>query len=105
MPSVEVLRSLGHDVITAVEAGWANQGYPDVDALAFAMEKGRIMLTNDRYDFRALHAAGHLHVGIVEFTSDADFAGLAHRIDAALGDPRAAGRFYASVTKGGHTFR
>jgi hypothetical protein len=35
-PVVELLRALGHDVLTVQEAGRANQKIPDPDVLAFA---------------------------------------------------------------------
>ena len=36
LPVVELLRSLGHDVLTAKAAGNANLGIPDEQVLAFA---------------------------------------------------------------------
>ncbi len=36
-PVVELLRVLGHDVLTVQEAGKANQKIPDSDVLAFAL--------------------------------------------------------------------
>jgi Domain of unknown function (DUF5615) len=44
-PTVEALRRLGHDVLTAREAGQADAGIPDVDVLAFAHARGRAVLT------------------------------------------------------------
>lgn len=41
-PSVEELRQLGHDVVTLVEAGHANQAVPDERVLALATAAGRI---------------------------------------------------------------
>jgi len=38
LPVVECLRLLGHDVLTAFEAGQAEQGIPDPLVLAFAHE-------------------------------------------------------------------
>ena len=105
LPTVLALRALGHDVLTSLEAGHANRRLADSLLLAFANGQGRIVLTNDRADFRALHRSGAAHCGIVAFTNDADFEALADRVDTALKDSRATGRFFASVTKGGHTFR
>ena len=34
--AVEVLRQLGHDVLTVLETGRANQAIPDEEALTFA---------------------------------------------------------------------
>lgn len=104
-PTVAELRSLGHEVLTSLDASMANQGYPDDLALKFAHGHDRILLTNDRLDFRRLHAGQQMHVGIIEFTNDADFTALARRIDAVLQDEAAVGRFYASVTQGGYTLR
>jgi Domain of unknown function (DUF5615) len=83
-PTVEALRRLGHDVLTAAEAGRAGLGIPDDEVLAFAHALGRAVLTHNRIDFRHLHGAGHPHSGVLICTRDGDFAGLAARIDAAL---------------------
>lgn len=104
-PTVAELRSLGHGVLTSMDAGLANQGFPDDLALKFALEDDRVFLTNDRLDFRRLHAGQHDHAGIIEFTNDEDFKALARRIHAVLLDEGATGRFYASVIQGGYTFR
>jgi len=104
-PTLAALGKLGHDAVSSLQAGMANQAIDDAVVLEFARAEGRIVLTNDRDDFRRLHREGANHCGIVEFTNDSDFEALGGRIDAALRDPRAAGRFYASVTKGGHSFR
>lgn len=95
-------RELGHDVITSHQAGKANAGISDEDVLAFAFSNERVLITNNRLDFRRLDGDGRPHVGIVEFTVDTDFSALASRIDAALADPDARGRFYMSVTKSGY---
>ena len=102
---VDGLRALGHDVLTSHQAGNANAAVPDEDVLAFALDHERALITNNRRDFRRLHSAGAAHAGIVDFTVDVDFRSLASRIDAALADPAAQGRFYMSVTLGGHTSR
>jgi predicted nuclease of predicted toxin-antitoxin system len=39
------LRSFGHDVLTARDAGQANQGIPDPAILAFAIAQGRAVVT------------------------------------------------------------
>jgi uncharacterized protein DUF5615 len=41
LPAVEALRRLGHDVLTAAEAGQAGQGIADDAVLAFAHSLGR----------------------------------------------------------------
>jgi len=54
-PVVELLRSLGHDVLTVQEAGNADQGIPDDEVLAFAISQERSILTINRDDFIRLH--------------------------------------------------
>jgi len=90
LPAVEALRRLGHDVLTAAEAGQAGQGIGDDALLAFAHALGRAVLTHNRKHFRNLHNAGSPHSGLVLCTEDADFPALGARIDGALagaGDP------------------
>jgi hypothetical protein len=90
LPAVEALRRLGHDVLTAVEAGQAGQGIAADAVLTLAHALGRAVLTHNRKHFRNLHHAGHAHSGLVLCTEDADFAALGARIDVALagaGDP------------------
>ena len=84
LPAVEALRRLGHDVLTAAEAGQAGQGIADDAVLAFAHALGRAVLTHNRKHFRSLHNAGHGHSGLVLCTEDTDFAALGARINAAL---------------------
>lgn len=102
---VEFLEAYGHDIFTVYQAGRANLGLGDDVVVSDAAARERVALTNNRKDFRKLHRDGHNHVGIVEYTIDIDLEGLASRIHAAISDSRAVGRFYASVTKDGHTFR
>ena len=80
---VEALRLLGHDVLTAHEAGQANQRIPDAAVLAYATADGRSLLTNNRRDFRKLHIQSSAHGGIIAFTKDDDAAA---RIDHAIQD-------------------
>jgi len=47
---VEALRALGHDVLTSLEAGQANQAIADDRVLAFAAQHGRALLTLNRRD-------------------------------------------------------
>lgn len=77
------LRRLGHDVITAHEAGRANQRIPDEEVLAFAAESGRCVLTFNQRDFVRLHACVR-HSGIVVCSVDKDADRLAAAIDAAV---------------------
>jgi len=80
----EALRALGHDVLTALEDGRANQAIPDEQVLARATELERVLLTLNRRDFRRLHRERPRHAGIVSCTYDADPGGQASRIDGAL---------------------
>ena len=75
------LRRLGHDVLTALEDGRANQKIPDDKVLERAAELGRAVLTINRKDFKRLHDANNNHAGIFICTFDADFGGQAGRIN------------------------
>jgi hypothetical protein len=87
------LRTLGHDILTAYEDGWANQSIPDPDVLARATALGRAILANNRNDYHRLHAADPNHAGIITCTDDRDFAAVAGRIHAAIaGLPTLAGQ-------------
>lgn len=81
---VECLRQLGHDVLTAFEAGNANQRVPDDQVLNFASAQKRILLTFNRKDFFKLHKSGVRHSGIVACTYDPNYAGLALRIQESI---------------------
>ena len=81
---VEILRSMGHEVLTAFEAGQANQKIPDEQVLQFAHSKGRILLTFNRKHFIRLHRANVVHSGIVACTEDNNVAALAQRIHEAI---------------------
>ncbi len=76
----EVLRLLGHDVLTVQEAG--ERGGADARVLAYATAAARAVLTFDRRDFERLHRASAVHGGIVSCTWDAPDV-LAARIDRA----------------------
>jgi hypothetical protein len=78
--AVRFLREMGHDVLTSIEAGTANQQIPDAQVLAFATKSGRAVLTHYRLDFKKLHRHQAIHAGIVICTEDPDFSALAHRI-------------------------
>jgi hypothetical protein len=83
-PVIEQLRVLGHDVLTARDAGNAGQGIPDEDVLRFAMTHGRAVLTLNRRDFIRLHGGDAAHEGIVVCTEDRDMQGQADRVHAAV---------------------
>jgi len=79
---VEVLRRLGHDVVTAQQDGRTATSDPDI--LARAHSLGRAVLTCNRGDFERLHRQGAAHSGILSATHDRDFPALAARIHPAL---------------------
>jgi len=81
---VELLRALGHDVLTAWEAGNANLRIPDEDVLAFAVSNDRTVLTRNRRHFMRLHIQQPDHAGIVVCTEDQNFERLATRINEAI---------------------
>jgi predicted nuclease of predicted toxin-antitoxin system len=81
---VEFLRDLGHDVLTAYEAGRANQGIADADVLAYATSRQRAVLTNNRLHYHRVHRQTPGHAGIITYTNDADRYALAVRIDTAI---------------------
>jgi len=78
---VEYLRKLGFDVLTALEAGRANQRIPDEEVLAFAIAENRAVLTFNRKDFFRLHKITPNHSGIIACTYDANYERLATRIN------------------------
>lgn len=86
-PVVTQLRSMSHDVLTAQQAGQAQQGIPDPQVLAFAVARGRAVLTFNRRHFVRLHQSiipGGSHAGVIVCTKDSDIAALAQRIDQAI---------------------
>jgi len=78
---VEELRRSGHDVLTALEDGQANQSITDDAVLARAITLGRAVLTLNRRHFKRLHRHQPHHAGIVICTEDPDRIGQAQRID------------------------
>lgn len=83
-PVVEALRVLGHDVLTSLAAGNANQGIEDVEVVRYASAQGRAVLTQNRRHFHLEHKKSSAHAGIITCTVDADYAALAARIHARL---------------------
>ena len=74
LPVVQVLRQLGHDVLTIGEAGEANQQYSDAAVLQDAAGLNRCVLTLNRKHFRQRMAkrssdGGSNHAGPL-YTSD-----------------------------------
>jgi hypothetical protein len=83
-PVVDALRRLGHDVLTSLEAGNANQGIEDDEVVRHATSLGRAVITHNRVDFHREHKTSSAHAGIVTCTVDADYAALAARVHARL---------------------
>lgn len=83
---VNELRQLGHDVLTSLEAGKANQMVPDEEVLEFATQQQRAVLTLNRLDFFRLHRSTNgSHAGIITCTrDDADAIAFATRIHSAI---------------------
>jgi hypothetical protein len=55
LPVVAHMRSMGHDVLTAHQAGQSNQQILDAQVLAFAAAQDLAVLTFDRWHFLRLH--------------------------------------------------
>jgi hypothetical protein len=83
-PATRRLRELGHDVLTAREAGNADRQMPDHEVLRFAQSENRAVLTLNRRDFIRLHNSGAVHSGIIACTDDRNFTALAIRVHDAL---------------------
>ena len=81
---VELLRNLGHDILTVQEARNANQRIPDEQVLAFAVDQERAILTINRIDFIRLHRRDDQHFGIVVCTNNRNWEQFAARIDEAV---------------------
>ena len=60
---VNLLRSAGHDVVTATGAGLGAAS--DQYVLAYARAQGRVLLTRNAGDFRDLHEVDSDHPGIL----------------------------------------
>ena len=84
LPTVEALRRLGHDVLTSLEAGRANQKISDSEVLAFSINEGRALITLNRRHFVKLHDLTAAHKGIVVCTVDASFENQASRVHSAI---------------------
>jgi predicted nuclease of predicted toxin-antitoxin system len=75
---VELLRSLGYDVLTVQEAD--QRGLSDEAVLAFATQEERAVLTLNRRDFFRLHQLDTNHGGIIACTDDPDRTRMADHI-------------------------
>ncbi len=80
----EMLRTMGHDVLTVQEAENDNLGIPDEDVLVFAIKDNRVVVTLNRQDFIRLHRANSEHCGIIVCTNDTDRSRMATRINEAI---------------------
>lgn len=80
-PVVQLLRALGHDVLTVQEAENADQAIPDEEVLAFAISQERSILTINRVDFIRLHRHDSNHFGIIVCTNNRNWEQFAARID------------------------
>ncbi|NJL42685.1 MAG: DUF5615 family PIN-like protein [Pseudanabaena sp. SU_2_4] len=80
----QLLRTMGHDVLTVQEAGNDNLGIPDEEVLTFAIGDNRAVVTLNRQDFIRLHRANSEHFGIIVSTNDTDRSRMATRIDEAI---------------------
>ena len=83
-PVVELLPSLGHDVLTVQEAGNSGQEIPDDEVLAFAISQERSILTINRDDFIRLHRRNSDHFGIFVCTNNRNWEQFAARINEAV---------------------
>jgi len=83
-PAVEELRKLGYDVLTAYEAGQANQDIPDEEVLAFATQQKRVVITYNRQHFIKLHNKLKEHAGIIVCTENHNDQQLAQRVHTQL---------------------
>ena len=82
---VEHLRARGHDVLTSLEAGRANQRIPDDEVLEFATREDRAVLTFNRLHFMRLHRSTNAeHKGVIICTLDPDTQALARKIDQSI---------------------
>ena len=80
----ELLKEMGHDILTVQEAGKANLGIPDDEVLAFAISDNRTVITLNRQDFIKLHRNSPEHLGIIVCTNDTDIIRMASIINEAI---------------------
>jgi predicted nuclease of predicted toxin-antitoxin system len=83
-PVVQRLRRLGYDILTAQEAGQANQRIPDDQVLSFATARERAVITQNRRDFVRLHQQYPTHAGIVVCSKNLDWDAFAATIHQGL---------------------
>jgi hypothetical protein len=84
-PAVDELRRLGHDVLTSLDAGQANQRIQDDAVIRYATKDARAVVTLNRKHFHKEHEKSPAHAGIITCTVDSDYIALATRIHDCLG--------------------
>lgn len=97
---VKYLRDLGHDVLTTLDAGQANQGIPDDEVLAYSVENKRAVITLNRKDFIKLHKQNNEHCGIVVCKVDSDYKEMAKRIHKELESLEEMDRLWIRINRG-----
>jgi predicted nuclease of predicted toxin-antitoxin system len=85
-PVVEILRQLGHDVLTIQQTGKSGEGVEDSEVFAAAIVERRAVVTLNRSDFKRLHRTNQQHHGVIICTVDGDFQRQAQRIHDAIKD-------------------
>lgn len=81
--AVQILRTLGHDVLTVREAG--RGGKPDLEVLADATADGRAVLTHNHRHYQRLHGRSQAHGGIISCSrDDHNLSALAQRVHDAV---------------------
>lgn len=98
-PVVQRLRLLGHGILTAQEAGQANQRIPDDQVLIFATARKRAVITQNRRDFIRLHQQYSRHNGIVVCSKNLDWDGFTATIHQTLGSREAIAGELIRITK------
>ena len=84
LPAVYELQKLGHDVLTSLEAGKANQSLRDDQVLEFATSERRALFTLNRKHFVRLHQIYPDNLGIIVCSFDSDFVALANRVNSVI---------------------
>lgn len=84
LPAVIALRQMGHDVLTSLDAGKANEAIPDEAVLSFVIEQKRAVITHNRQDFIRLHRLNSDHEGIIVCTENPDSCALAEKVHGQL---------------------
>jgi predicted nuclease of predicted toxin-antitoxin system len=97
---VKYLRELGHDVLTTLDAGQANQGISDEDVLAYSVENKRAVITLNRKDFIKLHKLKDEHCGIVVCKVDSNYEEMAKRIHKELEDIETIDKLLIRINRG-----